>query len=78
MPQYRVIDLQPGTIDPNEAIVEAGSPEAAAREVLGAELVRSGTKAELRARVYFQYPGQPLSMVRLYAKVDRNVAGVNR
>ena len=74
MPQYRVIDLQVEAIDPNETIVEARSPEAAALDALGAELVRSGTKAELRARVYFQYPGQPLSMVRLYAKVtDRPV-----
>ena len=66
--QYRVIDLRTGDAAPNETIVEARSPEAAAQGALGLELVRSGPKHELRARVYFQHDGQPVSMVRLYAR----------
>jgi hypothetical protein len=41
-------------------------------DVLGVEVVRSGSKRELRARVYFQHPGQPLSMVRLYSKSEKS------
>ncbi|WP_158409498.1 hypothetical protein [Devosia psychrophila] len=53
----------------------ASSPEAAARKALGIDLVRSGAKRDLRAKVYFQHPGQSLSMVRLYAKVaERAIA----
>lgn len=69
MTEYRVIDLQTEAIDPNPKIVTASSPEAAAELVLGLKLVRSGNKRDLRARVYSQRPGQPMSMVRLYQKV---------
>jgi hypothetical protein len=66
--QYRVIDLASSAIDPEERIVRSTSPERAVMEALGIEVVRSGSKHDLRARVYFQHPGQPLSMVRLYNK----------
>ena len=66
--QYRVIDLASSAIDPDERIVQSTSPERAVLEVLGVEVVRSGSKRDLRARVYFQHPGQPISMVRLYSK----------
>lgn len=73
--EYRVIDLQTETIDPEPKTVKASSPEKAAELVLGIELVRSGSKRDLRARVYCQQPGQPLTMVRLYTKVaDREEA----
>lgn len=73
--EYRVIDLQTETIDPESITVQAHSPEKAAELALGLELVRSGAKKDLRARVYCQLPGQPLSMVRLYTKVaDREQA----
>lgn len=68
--QYRVIDLANSAIDPDERVVQSTSPERAVLEALGVEVVRSGSKQDLRARVYVQHPGQPVSMVRLYAKVD--------
>ena len=55
---FRVVDLR------------ARSPEEAAREALGIELVRSGAKRDIAAKVYWQPVGQPLTMVRLYSKVD--------
>ena len=67
--EYRVIDLQTETNDPEPKTVKASSPEKAALVALGLTLVRSGAKRDLRARVYCQQPGQPLSMVRLYTKV---------
>lgn len=66
--EYRVIDLQTETIDPQPKTVKAVSREKAAELALGLELVRSGAKRDLRARVYCQQPGQPLTMVRLYTK----------
>ena len=69
---YRVIDLASGGAEPVEHLVEGvASPEAAAQKALGTRLFRSGRKAELRARVYFQRPGMPMSMVRLYTKAAR-------
>jgi hypothetical protein len=73
--EFRVIDLHTETIDPTPKTVKAASPEKAAELALGLELVRSGSKSDLRARVYCQMPGQPLTMVRLYSKVaDREQA----
>ena len=66
MIEYRVIDLQTEVIDPNPAVVKASTPEKAAEIALGVQLTRSGGRKNLRARVYFQKPGQPVSMVRLY------------
>ena len=70
--EYRVIDLRTQAIDPEPRIVRASSPEGAAAAVLGFELVRSGRRSDLRARVYFRNPGQPVSMVRLYTKAERD------
>jgi hypothetical protein len=71
--KYRIVDCRAGQTDGQETIVEAASsPEDAARKAIGEVLVRSGRRSDLRARVYYQYPEQPLSMVRLYAKaIDR-------
>ena len=62
---FQVIDLRPETIVP-PVEVEAASPEAAAREVLGLDVVyRSGHRRDLVARVYWQSVGGK-TMVRLY------------
>ena len=66
---YRVVDLRTGIAVPSEIIVEGeNSPERAAKKALGLDLVRSGSKRDLTARVYWQVPDQPLNMVRLYTK----------
>lgn len=69
MSEFRVIDLQTEIICPDLKIVVARSPEHAALVALGLQLVRSGSKNNLRARVYYQHPGHPVNMVRLYSKV---------
>lgn len=73
MTNYRVVDCRSTIIDPTEIIISrASSPEDAAYQATGETLVRSGRRADLRARVYFQHPNQPMSMVRLYSKaIDR-------
>lgn len=70
MHAFRVIDLKLAPNNPAEFVVQAITPERAAKAALGVDLVRSGAKQNLRARVYFQHPGQSLSMVRLYTKVE--------
>lgn len=73
MTSYRVVDCRTGVADAGEVIVDSAiSPEDAALKATGETLVRSGRRADLRVRVYFQHAGQPMSMVRLYSKaVDR-------
>jgi hypothetical protein len=76
MHEFRVLDLSNGVEEPQQVVVKAASPEHAAKIALGTDLVRSGAKRDLRARVYFQHSGQSLSMVRLYTKVDdRRLSG---
>ena len=48
----------------------ASSPEDAARKALGIDVVRSGATKDLVAKVYWQPMEQPLTMVRMYAKVE--------
>jgi hypothetical protein len=71
---YRVVDLRKAVADDFDVIVEGvRSPEDAARQVLGIDVVRSGARRDLVARVYWQTMGQPLNMVRLYSKaIDRD------
>lgn len=73
MTSYRVVDCRTDVINPQEMIIDsASSPEDAALKAVGETLVRSGRRGDLRVRVYFQHPGQVMSMVRLYAKaIDR-------
>ena len=73
MTSFRVVDCRTKTDEPNEILVQqAVSPEDAALKAIGETLVRSGRPSDLRVRVYFQHPDQPMSMVRLYAKaIDR-------
>jgi|TARA_R110002126_G_scaffold141936_6_gene287265 hypothetical protein len=72
--KYRVVDCRGGETDGQEMMVDsASSPEDAARKAIDEVLVRSGRRSDLRVRVYYQYPDQALSMVRLYAKaIDRD------
>lgn len=65
---FRVVDLRGGDLD--IVIGDAVSPEQAAYKALGLELVRSGPKRALVAKVYWQPIGQALTMVRLYSKVE--------
>lgn len=74
MLEYRVIDLRDQSIDSQEHFVPAKSPEAAARGLLGIDVVRSGPRQNLVARAYWQYPDQPVSMVRLYRRIDQTHA----
>jgi hypothetical protein len=67
---YRVVDVRDDIIDPKEIIITgARSPEDAARQALDVDLVRSGQRKDLAARVYWQSLGQPMNMVRLYRRV---------
>jgi hypothetical protein len=78
MTSYRIVDCRSAVVDPNEVVVSrATSPEDAAFQALGETLVRSGRRSDLRARVYFQHPNQPMSMVRLYAKAIDRVSPVS-
>jgi hypothetical protein len=66
---YRVIDLRAEIINATGHIVDGvNSPEAAAREVLQIDVIRSGARTDLVARVYWQPMGSPMNMVRLYRK----------
>jgi hypothetical protein len=67
--KFRIIDLRSDQIDPVIRFVEASSPEAAAHQVLGQEVVRSGSKKDLIARAYWQQTGHVTNMVRLYRRV---------
>lgn len=66
MPQFRIVDLRDAQ-NQAEHQLEAQTPEAAAGEVLGMRLFRSGAKRDLICRVYWQSPGGT-NMVRLYGK----------
>jgi hypothetical protein len=69
---FRVVDLRQDALVIDTDIIVEGvqSPEAAVRDVLGIQVVRSGAKRDLVAKVYWQPIGQPLTMVRLYAKSE--------
>jgi stage V sporulation protein SpoVS len=67
--KYRVTDLRPEAEDAFDLLVDsARSPEHAAMQALGLEVVRSGTKANLIARVYWERIGQDELGVDLYLK----------
>jgi hypothetical protein len=68
---YRVIDLRNAAEPPAEIrVTGAKTPEDAALRALGLQLVRSGRKAALVARVYWKNGDQPTNMVRLYCKSE--------
>lgn len=66
---YRVVDLRTDDIAAEITIDNARSPEDAVRQALGEDVVRSGRRKELVARVYWQAIGQPVNMVRLYRRL---------
>lgn len=67
---YRVVDVRSDVIDPRETLITgARTPEDAARQALELDVVRSGQRKDLVARVYWQSPGQPMTMVRLYRRI---------
>ncbi len=69
--KYRVVDVRTDVIDPQEISIDgARSPEDAARQALGMDVVRSGHRRDLVARVYWQSLGQPVTMVRLYRRLE--------
>jgi hypothetical protein len=68
---YRVVDCRPSRCDTLvETMQTAGSPEAAASLAIGENLVRGGRPENLRAKVYFPSALGPVSMVRLFSKVE--------
>lgn len=67
---HRVVDLRPTAEPGAQTIVEgAKSPEAAAKQALGLDLVRSGSRKDLVAQVYWQLTPDSTNMVRLYSRV---------
>lgn len=69
---FRVMDLRQAGPEAIDAVIDGASPEDAARKVLGIEVVRGGSRRDLVAKVYWQPVGQPLTMVRLYAKIEED------
>lgn len=66
---YRVVDVRDPAADALDLLVEGvNSPEEAVRQSLGVDVVRSGARKDLVARVYWQSLGQPVNMVRLYSR----------
>jgi hypothetical protein len=63
--QFRVVDLTSEEVRP-DVLVDAASPEDAVAQALGLKVARSGARSNLAARVYWQMPNSPLTMVRLY------------
>lgn len=67
---YRVVDLRPEGENIGETQVQGvNSPEAAVKQALGLELVRSGARKDLIAQVYWQHAPGSTNMVRLYSRV---------
>jgi hypothetical protein len=71
---YRIVDVREKLDNAVDILVDsARSPEDAVRQALGVTVVRSGSRKDLVARVYWQSLGQPLNMVRLYSRAaDRS------
>lgn len=68
---YRVRDLRITDGGPPEIIIDGvKSPEAAVKKALGLDLVRSGSRKDLVAQVYWQLAPEATNMVRLYARVE--------
>lgn len=67
---FRVVDLRENPTQPETVVKGAATPELAAQRALGIDVARSGSKGRLVARVYWQAPDQPTSMVRMYARAE--------
>lgn len=68
--RFRIIDLSTGRIDHAPPVLTAATPEDAARQHFGFDVARSGERKDLVARVYWEAPGHPVNMVRLYRVVS--------
>lgn len=66
MRAFRVLKITMETVV--ETSVVAQTPEAAARNATGLDLVRSGNMNALAAKVYYENAMGELTMVRLYSK----------
>jgi len=66
---FEVVDLRPA-FSGIRTPIKAHSPEAAGRQLLGVELVRSGLPRNAVAKVYWQNPDEALNVVRLYTRVE--------
>ena len=66
--EFSIVDVQAENNAATSEIVRANSPEQAASIALGLDLLWSGKKQNLWARVYSQRERQPKSMVRLYQR----------
>ncbi|QYO78878.1 hypothetical protein [Devosia salina] len=66
MTEFRIIDLRTGIIEP-EVTVKSISPEKAAEEALGVQVVRSGKPKHLVCRIYWTTNGTT-NMIRFYSQ----------
>jgi hypothetical protein len=69
MSQFRIVDLTSRIVETVRLIEGTFTAEAAARKALGFDVVLSGPNTDLVARVYWQSPGQPMTMVSVYRRV---------
>lgn len=69
---FRVVDLRADSSGIDLGLVDGvQSPEVAALKVMGVDLVRSGARSDLVAKVYFKNKeAESLNMVRLYRRVE--------
>ena len=66
---YTVHDVRPNaTGTAGTFVVDAHSPEDAAMRALGLDLVRTGHKNDMQAKVFFKVNGRAEVLVRLYSK----------
>ena len=72
MKTFRVVRLIEETQSGPSQIVEASTPEAAAKLALGIEVVRGSSKyAKPVAKVYWEGGPQQTNMIRFYARTGR-------
>ncbi|WEK03220.1 MAG: hypothetical protein P0Y65_13530 [Candidatus Devosia phytovorans] len=67
---FRVVDLQDDAAGVELGKFEGASPELAARSALNLDVVRSGARADLVAKVYFENVDGAINMVRMYRRVE--------
>lgn len=66
MRQFRVVDLRPDATEP-EQFIKASSPEAAAANALGSQLVRGNRgRGKPVCRVYWQDSTGETTMIKMY------------
>lgn len=73
MAKYRVVADEDPSTDLVGSVVEADTPEQAARMVLGLELTRSGRTSDRRAIVHFDDEHGSGRVVRLYLRAKDRI-----